>query len=157
MKNLIIKLNKLFICSVAIPSVAMIASFVTYFALLYSFLDIKKLVTAAVIFGVFAICCSAALFRVNSKKFELIKDLGIVDRKRGVIIDSVSPSAGMILTAAAVFYTLIKGALGVVDNATNISSQLMFIPVFTVALVFVPSLLPPFLTQRKIKIYFTEK
>ncbi len=156
------KVNRYFIISMLIPSLVMLASFVLFFALLYTNFTpsegvaIGKYTVAAIISGVVVVLCTALLFVINAKKYELIKDFGI-ERTRAVVIDSLSSGAGMAAVVISVFYTLITSSAALASADGTATSQALFIPVFVVALVFMPSLLPSFLTQRKIKVALTKR
>ena len=156
------KVNRYFIISMLIPSLVMLASFALFMALLYTDFTPSegdatgKYTTYAVISGIVVVLCTALLFVINAKKYELVKEFGI-ERGRAVVIDSLSSGAGMAAVVISVFYTLITSSAALASADGTATSQALFIPVFVVALVFMPSLLPSFLTQRKIKVALTKR
>ena len=160
--NRVKEINRYFIISMLIPSAVMIASFIAFFILMFTDIDpssdaaTNKYITGAVVGSVVVIAAAVMLFVVNGKKYELAKDLGI-EKKRAVVIDSLTAALGMAAVAAAVFYTLIRSGSAITGQTSDMSSQTLYLPVFTVAMVFMPCLLPSFLTQRRIKIAVTKQ
>lgn len=161
--NIIRNVNKLFIISMLIPCAVLIAGFVYFFAVINTKADIddaalKKYIVAAVIFGVVSLLGAVGVFAVNSKKYSFLSDLGQFEKRRVVTIDSLAMSVGMVAPAVTIFYMLISGTLAVLNGAaeTDVGYSL-YTPVYAMVFVFMPCLLPTFLTERKVKLVLSGK
>ena len=156
------KINDYFIISMAVPCLMLIfilISFVVSLSGKGGYEEaLKGLIIGASVTAVLIVAASAAVFTVNKKKYELIKDIVAVERRRAVFIDSTAPTVGMAAVALSVYYPLIRSVVAINKyGAGHPAPQIIMIPVMVVALVFMPCLLPGFLTQRKIKVALTKR